>query len=67
MNENGKDFAERIKHLRDTLGLTQEEFAKACGLSQKQISYYETGIKTPTLKTLKKIVRAFHINPNQFF
>jgi len=60
-------FPEKIKAFRETLGLTQEEFGEVCGLSQKQISHYETGTEIPSLVSFARMVRAFHINPSQFF
>jgi len=60
-------FGERIRKLRTTLGLSQLEFAKASGLTQKQISYYERSKKIPSLFSLKKIVDTFHVNPSMFF
>ena len=65
--ENEKTFAEKLKEVRKTLGITQQQFADACGLARKQISYYETGEDEPSLLNLRKIIKAFHINPNQFF
>jgi len=62
-----KTFAEKLKEVRKTLGITQQQFADACGLARKQISYYETGEDEPSLLNLRKIIKAFHINPNQFF
>ena len=62
-----KTFGEKIKHLRVTLGLTQEQFALACGLTQKMISKYETDTEIPSLESFAKIIKSFHINSNLFF
>lgn len=51
-------FAEIAKNLiatRTEEGLTQGELAKRCGISQANISKFETGSSRPSLSTLKKI------------
>ena len=65
--KDSETFPEKIKAFRETLGLTQTEFGEVCGLSQKQISHYETGAEIPSLVSFARIIRAFHINPSQFF
>ena len=46
----------RIKDLRLEIGLTQEEFAKAIGVSGKTIiANYESGYSTPNDKVRRKI------------
>ncbi len=37
----------RFKNIRDKFGLTQVEFAKCFGLTQKTISQYEIGFRKP--------------------
>lgn len=40
---------------RKKIGLTQEDFAKKCGLSQNYISHIENNKREPNLKTIKQI------------
>ncbi|MEN8115013.1 MAG: helix-turn-helix transcriptional regulator [Actinomycetota bacterium] len=47
-----------IRELRLTAGLTQAELAHAAGTSQPTIAAYESGRKSPTLRTLTRIARA---------
>lgn len=44
--------------LRDRAGLTQAELAEAAGTSQPTIAAYETGRKSPTLDTVRRLAEA---------
>lgn len=47
---------EQIKTARITSGLTQKQLADAIGSYQANIAEIEAGRKSPSLKTLQKIV-----------
>lgn len=49
-----KIMANRIKKIRDQLGITQALLAKIIGVSASQVSQYESGIKQPSPKTAMK-------------
>ncbi|MGB5533576.1 MAG: helix-turn-helix transcriptional regulator [Acidimicrobiia bacterium] len=49
---------EAVRELRRTVGLTQAELARAAGTSQPTIAAYESGTKSPTLRTLSRMARA---------
>lgn len=53
---------ERIKKLRRTLDLTQQEFADRLGIKQNTIAKYETGRGTPTIAVFSLICREFNVN-----
>lgn len=57
-------FAESIKDLRLRAFLTQEEFAKALGVSFATVNRWETGKAKPTIKTMKLI--DLYCKDNQF-
>lgn len=42
-------FADNVKSLRETKGITQAELAKRVGVTQPTIAQYEMGIKVPTI------------------
>lgn len=50
---------EAVAALRHTMGLTQEQFAKAFRLTRRQVSDLETGAGNPTTETLNRIARPF--------
>lgn len=41
-------FAENVKRLRESKGMTQAELANMIGVTQVMIAQYERGIKTPS-------------------
>lgn len=53
---------ERIKLLRKSLGLTQDDFASKVGLSRNFIAQIEIGTKQPSDRTISDICRVFAIN-----
>ncbi len=48
-----------VREIRDSLGLTQAEFAGYFGLTRKQVLELEKGTSNPTLETLNKIGKPF--------
>lgn len=51
---------ERLKARRRELGLSQEEMAKAVGLSMKAYCTYELGQRSPKVDTALKIAKKLH-------
>lgn len=52
-------FSFRLKQLRESLGMTQDELAKKLNLTQSTIAYYESGRKMPTLENAIIITNLF--------
>ncbi|KJS65926.1 MAG: hypothetical protein JL50_13990 [Peptococcaceae bacterium BICA1-7] len=50
-----KKFGKVLKALRTERGFSQEEFAMNVGLHRTYISQLERGLKSPSLRTIKKI------------
>lgn len=44
----GTMSAKEIKTIRDTLGMTQTEFAESLGVSQMAVSHWENGLRRPS-------------------
>ncbi|MDY6228367.1 MAG: helix-turn-helix transcriptional regulator [Clostridium sp.] len=57
-----KDLKDRIKFIRTSKKLSQDEFGKAINLSRSQIAGYETGAKNITDRAINDICREFRIN-----
>ena len=53
---------ERLKQLRKTLDLTQQEFADRIGSKRNTIAKYETETNTPSAAVISLICREFHVN-----
>lgn len=59
-----ESFGKRLKKIRNTLGMTQEELANLAGFKVSAISHFETGIRDPSLRNIVRICRALHCKPN---
>lgn len=55
---------ERIKQLRKTLGLTQQEFAERIGITRNAVANYETGRNEPIGSVLNLICNEYNVNPD---
>jgi len=63
-NRENPGFGIRIKQIRESLGLTQKEFASRMKLSPSAICEVEAQIKTPGLGLLTKLFETFSISIN---
>lgn len=52
----------RIKQLRETLGLSQDAFGSKIGITKASISRLEKGERNPSEQTLKSICREYNVN-----
>ena len=53
---------ERLKQLRKTLGITQQEFADKIGIKRNTYANYETGRNTPIDAIILSICREFNVS-----
>lgn len=53
---------ERLKELRKSLRLTQQEFAERIGSAQNTITGYETGRRIPSNQVITLVCREFDVN-----
>ena len=53
---------ERLKKLRKTLDLTQQEFADKIGSKRNTIAKYETNTNAPSAAVISLICREFNVN-----
>ena len=53
---------ERVKALREKLGITQEEFSQRLGTTRNTITNYEANRRAPMDATIKSICREFDVN-----
>lgn len=60
-------FGTRLKELRESRGLKQQDLAKVLGLKNTAISNYELGISSPREDTMFKIFEFFDVTPNYMF
>ena len=57
-----QEIKDRIKLIRTSQNLSQDEFGKIINLSRSQIAGYETGAKNVTDRAVNDICREFKIN-----
>ena len=56
-----------LKNLRISKKLTQEDMAKAVGVDLTSIGKYELGLRSPTVKTAKKIADILNFDWTRFY
>lgn len=52
----------RIRYLRNQIGLTQKQLAEKVGVTMSVISYYELRERCPSPDILKKLAYVFHVS-----
>jgi ribosome-binding protein aMBF1 (putative translation factor) len=66
-NELTHQFGERIKHLRISVSLSQEELSFRSGLHRNYISDVERGRRNISLKALDKLAKGLGISLRDLF
>lgn len=61
------DVGARIRYFRHLRGLSQEQLALQAGLNTAFLGHLERGLKSPTITTLEKLVRALDITFEELF
>lgn len=54
-------LGERIKNIRKSKGITQQQLAKSCNFALVTIRQYESGARTPRIEQLKIIANALDV------
>ena len=54
-----KQLGNRLRSLRESIGLSQAKFADVIGSTQSSINRYENGQATPTVELLRKYADCF--------
>jgi transcriptional regulator with XRE-family HTH domain len=56
-------FGERVRHLREDRGMSQEDLADAARLHRTHISLIERGRRSVRLDTVEQLARALAVQP----
>ena len=48
-------FSDRLRQIRESYGITQNEFSKRLGISRVSLTHYEAGDRTPDIDFLKRL------------
>lgn len=54
------NFGEKLKALRTSQKMTQQQLADRIGVAKSVVSYYESGDRYPSYDVLVKIAHVFH-------
>lgn len=59
-----KKYNEIIRDLREDLEpkKTQKEVGKACGITQRKLSFIEKGVTEPNIEDLKEICKYYNVS-----
>lgn len=60
-------IGKKLKHLRESNGLTQEGLSNIIGVVRSQVSMYESNERTPSPEVLIKIVKYFDCSLDYLF
>lgn len=60
-------FAERLRYLRRQKGMTQEDLARATGLSVSFIRSVEQGVHAPSFESIELLSSALDVEPMLLF
>lgn len=55
------NFGDKLKQLRKSQKLTQQQLAERLGVAKSVVSYYESGDRFPSYDVLVKIAHTFHV------
>ena len=61
MPEESVKLGQKIRIIRDSLGLTQEQLAEGADISLKHLGEIERGRGNPTLATIVDLAKALHV------
>ena len=67
LNATEINFAEKLSTLMKKKGITQEQLAKAIGVSRQTVNYYVNGKMMPMEEVLSKICDYFDVEDSYFF
>lgn len=59
------EFGKRVAAARKERGLTQAQLAKALGITQKMIDYYERRASNVTVEVVRKLARVLHVSSDE--
>ncbi len=62
-----KKFGNRLRQIRQNMGLSQEELAHLCNLDRSYMGGVERGERNISLVNIHKIADALNISPREFF
>ena len=62
-----KEVAERLRHLRESVKLSQVKMAEIVGVKQSSLNRYELNMSSPTFETLVRYADFFDVSMDYIF
>lgn len=62
MSKELYSLGEKIKYLRESVGITQTELAKKCGLSRSGVNAWEMSLSIPSTQYIVELAKEFHVS-----
>lgn len=62
-----KFHRDKIRRLRASLGMSQQEFAEKIDLKRQHVCAYEQGVMMPQVRTIVKMLNVFNLPGDYFF
>jgi transcriptional regulator with XRE-family HTH domain len=62
-----RDFAIRVRELRNARGVSQEKLAEEAGIHRTYLGGIELGLRNPSLKNIARIARALGVPIKELF
>ena len=56
------NIADKIRYLRDKVGMTQSDLAKRLGISRSAVNSWEMSLSTPSLANIMEMKEIFHVS-----
>jgi DNA-binding XRE family transcriptional regulator len=63
----GITFGRRVRELRESKHMTQDELASGAGVQRPDVSKIENGRSEPNLRTIRKIARKLEVSLSELF
>lgn len=67
MSELKRNFGKRLRNLRRSRDITQEQLAELVGRSVNFISLIENGVNAPSFATIEKLAKALNVEVADLF
>lgn len=67
MSRIKKLLGQRIREIRKSKGITQEQLAEMLGIGTANISYIENGKFAPSMENFEKLVEIFGVEPYELY
>lgn len=61
-----RTIGEKLREMRHVSGMTQVELARAADVTQNSIAQWETGVRTPNVRSAAALANALGANPTEF-